>query len=518
MSPSSAAQKNQKLLYLRLLIHVPVIILGLQIFTHAAGPLARETSALWTIGAPDVAGVRYKIAQGPWTALTDGNSPILFPLSIQSGPASLHLSSRNRTINLAPNTSVRIEQPAPDRLAVTLEEGAVIYDLQKTGRIEINVASKALLAAETGPGAFPGQVDPACTGGVLYQKPDWIRARSLQGNTTFKELAANQQQHGIDAGNLLCLDLSNNTVSVEEDSASIESISASPPPDPAAPGAAAKFKKGEIQIRNLQGALTYSETGNHHESKVGAGVLYVRNLMLNKDSSLDDSIAIHSLSKGPDNKLKFFRSKSPWEILAGGAVGITPDPATLAGAAPATGALAACLLLTDKPDQVEYCLAGGPFIRPTQKITPLALPFTIRTKDVTACLKAQGYLIEIAPQTNFQLDRGPSPLAGTIEKGAVLYELQNSGSFDIKVKDYALIHAESAPRVFEAQPATGCVGGIFYQVATPLGFFGEYSPWVIGAGAVMAGSAVAVGVTVDNHDKPKHHDDRHDVSPSKPAW
>ena len=128
---------------------------------------------------------------------------------------------------------------------------------------------------------------------------------------------------------------------------------------------------------------------------------------------------------------------------------------------------------------------------------------------------------------------------GVLVTGAVIYEIHST--IEIKVRDYAVVRSESAPRVFAALPEMGTVGGVLYREKVAIGFFGlagsggvageggvlgtiaEQSPWVIGGAAAVIVGGVAGGVAWatsgddDNNGGGGHgHATHHEASPSKP--
>jgi len=581
------------------------------IAASAQGLDKKPGQTFWTLSAVNPAGIQYKMASGPWLNLGESRSAVVLPINVKAGENGLRLTGIKRTIDVAPQTTIKVTQSTPDRLEINLEAGGVIYDLQTKGQINVTVADKVLVVAESSSPAFPGQADQACTGGVLFMKPDMVQTRNLQGNVSVTDFDAHEK-HLVNPGNLLSMDLGKKSISVQNDSSSIKMIASEPPaaekpeksvtvvaaqekapadqtkvtapaadekpkknvtvasappvaekpensivmvaaqekapadqtnaPAPvAAEKPVKKVKKGEIQVRNLQGAVTYTEPDaeENAQQSVIAGQLFAKNLSTGKVSTRDDSQDIFKLTKAKNNKLGFFGAKSPWEMLADGAVSEVSGSSgseTL-GVGEGSGAAAITLIVKGKPDQVEYQIADGATQIPTENSTAVNFPIKIKTKDAVVRLSGQDFLIEVGPDANFQLDQPKAhQFMGVLETGAVFYEIHST--IEIKVKDYAVVRSESAPRVFAALPEMGNVGGVLYREKVAIGFFGvagfgggageggvlgtiaAQSPWVIGgAVAIVAGGAGGIAWAVsDNNNGGGGHgrSTHHEASSSKP--
>ena len=302
-------KKNQSLHFQR--FWCALSILGMLIAGTAQGLDKKPGQSFWTLSAVNPAGIQYKMASGPWLNLGESRVAVVLPLNVKAGENGLRLTGIKRTIDVAPQSSIKVTQSAPDRLEINIEGGGVIYDLQTKGQINVTVADKVLVVAESSSPAFPGQADQACTGGVLFMKPDMVQTRNLQGSVSVTNFDAHEK-HPVNPGNLLSMDLGKKSISVQNDASSIQMLAATPPavekpvgiaqtvevqnqpaaektiaaapaadvPATDAPVAAEKpakkVKKGEIQVRNLQGAVTYTEPDaeEHAQQTIVAGQLF----------------------------------------------------------------------------------------------------------------------------------------------------------------------------------------------------------------------------------------------------
>ena len=134
---------------------------------------------------------------------------------------------------------------------------------------------------------------------------------------------------------------------------------------------------------------------------------FSKNLSNGKVSTRDDSPEIFKLTKAKNNKLGFFGAKSPWEMLADGAVseGSGSSGSEALGVGAGSDAAAITLFVKGKPDQVEYQIADGATQIPTENSTAVNFPIKITTKDTVVRLSGLDFMIEVGPSATFQLDR-----------------------------------------------------------------------------------------------------------------